>query len=210
MLKRLGATMVHFVGLGLVCAAAAYWVIKIITPQPTSAPPPLAPLPPREPDPVLAARLFGLVQTARPAVVAANIQVVGLFAAGSDSAAVLAVDGKPPRAYVIGQEVAPGAMLVEVTAEAAILEGPAGRQELRAPPVPVASLDMAPAAPAFTRQGNTLSAPGSSAAPAVRPMTPPQFAPPPPLNPQQQFAPPAPPPEPPPGPEGQPRPTATQ
>lgn len=221
-MKRLAAAAVHVLGLALVCAVAAYWVIRIITPPPTSAPPPMAPLPPREPDPVLAARLFGLVQTARPAVAAANIQVSGLFAAGPNSAAVLVVDGKPPRAFVIGQDVAPGATLVEVTAEAAILEGPAGRQELRAPPLPVASLETAAPAPAFTLQGNVLSAPSSNAAPAMRPITPPaQFAPPPPLTPQQQFMqppppqpqfpqPPAPQPMSPTGPDGQPRPTAPQ
>jgi general secretion pathway protein C len=171
--------------LAVVCAIAAYWVIRIITPPPSSAPPPIAAQPPRDPDPALSARLFGLVQTTR-AVVVSNIQVVGVFAAGEDSAAILTVDGKGPRAYVIGQEIVPGTTLTEVRADAVVIETAAGRQTLQVPPPPdlqVASA--APPPPAYTRQGNTLSAP-SGAAPAAPAAPPRAFTPP------RQFVPPQP------------------
>jgi general secretion pathway protein C len=174
-MKRLAAAFVHVVMLAIVCAIAAYWAIRIVTPQPTAAPPPLAAPPPRDPDPVLAARMFGLVQAA-PTAVLANVQVAGVFAAGADSSAVLIVDGKPARAYLVGQEVAQGTRLVEVRPDGVTLEGGGGRQELQVPPRQVASLGGAPPPPAFNLTGNTLSAPtqpGSAApAPLAAPMPP--------------------------------------
>jgi general secretion pathway protein C len=176
-MKKLAAALVHVVMLAVVCAIAAYWAIRIVTPQPTAAPPPLASPPPRDPDPVLAARMFGLVQAA-PAAVLANVQVAGVFAAGADSSAVLIVDGKPARAYLLGQEVAPGTRLVEVRSGGVTLEGAGGRQELQLPPRQVASLGGAPPPPAYNLTGNTLSAPTQPGgttpppAPATKPMLP--------------------------------------
>jgi general secretion pathway protein C len=168
-MKKLAAALIHVVMLALVGAVAAYWAIRIVTPQPTAAPPPLAVPPPRDPDPVLAARMFGLVQAPQTAV-AANIQVAGVFSAGQDSSAVLVVDGKPARAYLLGQEVASGARLVEVRPDGVTIESQGGRQELRLPPRQVASFGGAPPPPAFTLSGNTLSAPsqppGGATAPA--------------------------------------------
>lgn len=163
MLNKLGKVMLHVVMLAIVCAIGAYWVVRIVTPQPSAAPPPLAAAPPREPNPVLAARMFGLVQAPQAQAVS-NIQVSGVFAAGKDSSAVLAIDGKPPRAYVVGQELAPGTRLVEVQPEVVVLESGGVRQEIRMPPrSAVASLGGGvPPAPAYTLQGNVLSAPSSS------------------------------------------------
>ncbi len=179
-MKRLAAVFMHVVMLALVCAIAAYWAIRIVTPQPTAAPPPLAAPPPRDPDPVLAARMFGLVQVA-PTAVLANVQLAGVFAAGADSSAVLIVDGKPARAYLIGQELAPGTRLVEVRADGVTLESAAGgRQELSVPPRQVATLGGAPPPLAFNLTGNTLSAPsqpGSAAPASVATPMPPQTVP---------------------------------
>src|SRR5262245_47924305 len=97
-MKRFSTILMHLALLALVCAAAAYWIAKIATPAPTPAPPPVASPPPRDVDPVLAARMFGLVQLANTQVTA-NVQVSGVFAAGDRSSAVLVVDGKPSRAY---------------------------------------------------------------------------------------------------------------
>ncbi|GAB4478185.1 MAG: hypothetical protein OHK0044_24950 [Burkholderiaceae bacterium] len=166
--------LVHVVMLAVVCAIVAYWAIRIVTPPPTAAPPPLAAPPPRDPDPVLAARMFGLVKAALTTMLA-NVQVAGVFAAGAaDSSAVLIIDGKPARAFLLGQEVAPGLQLVEVHPDGVTIEGPGGRQELQVPPMPVASLSAAPPAPAYNLTGNTLSTPtapgGAAPAPAAAPM----------------------------------------
>jgi len=183
--------VLHVVLFALVAAIGAYWAVRIMTPSPIAAPPPLAAPPPREPDPVAAARLFGLVQVAVATV--SNIQVAGVFAAGADSSAILMVDGKPPRAFVLGQEVVSGARLVGVQSDSVVLGRAGGaRQELRAPQmVPAHSgttlpAGMTPAAaataapPAFKVEGDTLSATESNSFGFGRPPPPPN-----PIYPQQ-------------------------
>lgn len=190
MLKKFAAAAVHFVFFALVMAIAAYWGVKIFTPAPTAAPPPLPPPPVRDPDPVAAARMFGKVE--RVQAVATNVQAIGAFAAGRDSSAVLSVDGRPARVFLLGQEVAPGMKLVSVTAEAVVLDVGGGRQEVRLPARAVAAFGGAPPPPNFTREGNTLTAPsaGSVAAPGRPNMPAGMPVPPPPQMPPQQMAPP--------------------
>ena len=107
MLKKFAAAMVHLLFFAGVVAIGAYWSVRIFTPAPTSAPPPLPPPPLRDPDATAAARMFGKVEVAQVAV-AANIQSLGAFAAGKNSSAILVVDSKPPRVFLVGQEVVPG------------------------------------------------------------------------------------------------------
>jgi general secretion pathway protein C len=168
MFKRFLSVLLHFAMFAVVVAIAGYWVIKLVTPPPTSAPPPLAATPPRDPDPVLTARMFGLVQLPATAVVS-NVQLAGVFAAGRDSSAVLSVDGQQARAYVLGQEVAPGTTLKEVHADGVILASSSGQQELKMPERAVAAMGGPPPEPAFTRSGNTLSAPQQEGRPAAPP-----------------------------------------
>jgi hypothetical protein len=126
--------------------------------------------------------MFGLVQQAQTRV-AANIQVSGLFAAGSDSSAVLTVDGKPARVYVLGQDVTPGTRLVEVRADRVVLETGAGRQELQAPPRPAAGLATGAPARAYVLDGGSLTAVPSAGSGGGAPIAAPQrpaLAPPPP------------------------------
>jgi hypothetical protein len=178
MLKKLAAATVHLLFFAGVVAIGAYWGVRIFTPAPSTAPPPLPPPPLRDPDAALAARMFGKVAV-NPVAVATNIQGVGAFAAGKDSSAVLAVDGKPPRVYLIGQEVVPGTRVVTVTQEVVVLESPAGRQEVRLPPPPAVAMSGAPPPQNFSREGNTLTAPSVSGAPAIAPRPPPPPPPPP-------------------------------
>jgi hypothetical protein len=163
--KKFAFAAVHLVFFAGVMAIAAYWGIRIFTPAPIAAPPPLPPPPLRDPDPMAAARMFGKVDVVQS--VATNVQALGVFAAGKDSSAVLVVDGKPPRVFLVGQEVAPGMKLVSVTSEIAVLETSGGRQEVRMPARPVAQLGGLPAAPNFFRDGNTLTAPSSEGAPNI-------------------------------------------
>ena len=69
--------------------------------------------------------MFGLVQLANTQVTA-NVQVSGVFAAGTRSSAVLIVDGKPARAYLVGQQIAPGLTLAEVRQDGVTLESGGG------------------------------------------------------------------------------------
>ncbi|HZA94759.1 MAG TPA: hypothetical protein VE421_01380 [Burkholderiaceae bacterium] len=178
-MKKFAFAAVHLVFFVAVLAIAGYWGIRIFTPSPLAAPPPLPPPPLRDPDPVAAARMFGKVDVVQ--LVASNVQALGIFSAGKDSSAVLVVDGKPARVFLIGQEVAPGMKLVSVTPELAVLETTGGRQEVRMPAQPVAQLGGVPAAPNFFRDGNTLTAPSSDGAPNIprpAPMQAPRAAPP--------------------------------
>lgn len=136
MSNRFVPVLSHGLMLAAVCGIAAYWGQRILAPQPTAIQPPMTSAAPREPDPALAARMFGLVE--QPATrMAMNIEVTGVFAAGIDSSAILAVDGKPARVYLLGQNVASGTRLVEVLADSVIIESNGGRQELRLPPRPL-------------------------------------------------------------------------
>jgi general secretion pathway protein C len=186
--KKFAFAAVHLLFFVAALAIAGYWGIRIFTPSPLAAPPPLPPPPLRDPDPQAAARMFGKVDVVQS--VASNIQAVGIFSAGKDSSAVLVVDGKPARVFLVGQEVAPGMKLVSVTSEIAVLETAGGRQEVRMPAQPIAQLGGFPAAPNFFREGNTLTAPSSDGAPNIpRPSTPPPRSalPQPPPMPAQQF-----------------------
>ena len=161
MLKKLSSLLLHLGFLAVVCAIGAYWVLKIVTPPP-SAPPPAGAAPaPREADPTLAARMFGLVRTAPVAV--SNIEVAGVYSAGEDSSAILAVDGKPARVVLLGQTVSAGTKLVEVRPDGVTLDSNGARQELRLPLRPPIAMGGGPHRPeGFTREGGTLSAPGAA------------------------------------------------
>lgn len=187
MLKRFAAALLHLSMLALVCAIAAYWAIRILTPAPASVPPPQPAAALREADPVLAARMFGLVQAA-PSPSALSIQPLGAFAAGKDSAAILAVDGKPARVYLLSQEVARGATLVDVRKDAVTIEQGGVRRDFALPPQQVLGLGGSRPPPGYTRDGSTLTAPSVGTA-AQQPAAPPPRA----VQPRPQvFRPPAP------------------
>lgn len=194
MLKKFAAAAVHLVFFALVMAIAAYWGVRIFTPAPTAAPPPIPPPPLRDPDPVATARMFGKVERVQAAT--SNIQAVGAFSAGKDSSAVLSVDGRPARVFLLGQEVTPGLKLVSVGPEAVVLESGGARQEIRLPARAVAAFGGPPPPPNFSREGNMLTAPSAGGPAAARPNTPIMQLPQPP---QSQGVPQQPVPAPPPG-----------
>jgi len=163
--------------LALVVAIAAYWAIRILTPAPASQPPPPPPAAMREADPALAARMFGAVQAPPTLASALNVQPLGAFAAGRQSAAVLAVDGKPARVYLLDQEVASGARLVEVRKDAVTIEHGGVRRDFALPALPSVNLGGSPPPPGFTREGMVLTAPSVASA-AQPPSAVPRAAPP--------------------------------
>jgi hypothetical protein len=184
MLRKIAAAAVHLLFFAGVVAIAAYWSIRILTPAPTAAPPPLPPPPLRDPDAAAAARMFGKVEVPQT-VVAANIQAIGAFSAGRDSSAILTVDGKPPRVFLVGQEVVPGTKLASIESDVVVLDSPGGRQEVRLPPRPAVAMSGGPPPQNFQRDGNTLTAPSASAPGAAVPRPGPASPPPPPQPPPQ-------------------------
>lgn len=177
MLRNVAVGLLHLSMLALVCAVGAYWAIRILTPAPASVPPPQPAAALREADPTLAARMFGLVQAAPVAQQSLSVQAIGAYAAGSDSAAVLAVDGKPARVYLLNQEVFNGARLVEVRKDAVTLEQGGARREIALPTQPALGVGGPPPPATFTREGITLTAPSVPVAsqpptPQPRPLPP--------------------------------------
>jgi len=181
MMRKIATMALHLSMLALVCAIAAYWAIRIMTPAPASMPPPPPAAALREADPVLAARMFGLVQAA-PVQATLNVQALGAFAAGKDSAAVLAVDGRPARVYLLNQDVTGGAKLVAVRKDAVTIEQDGVRRDFALPAQQMLGLGGNRPPPAYTREGSTLTAPsvGGATPPAAvqpRPLPPRAAAP---------------------------------
>src|SRR5471032_1865319 len=92
-------------------ASLAYWGLQLFKPpqRPIAAVPPQAA---QQPGIEAARGLFGGQITV---ATASNYQLKGVVAArGKDSAAIVAVDGKPAMAVGVGREVAPGVTVKEV------------------------------------------------------------------------------------------------
>jgi|GEM_PF-6965829 len=164
---------VHLAGAAVASALIAYWGLRLAAPAaPVLAVAPGA-VPVRDPDTRLAARLFGDVAS-NPGASTRNVQVSGVFSAGRDSSAVLAIDGKSPRAFFLGQEVFAGARLVEVAPDSVSLEQDGVRTQYAAPVLAVARSSEPTAT--FRREGGTLTAPSQDApAPGARPNFAPRF-----------------------------------
>jgi general secretion pathway protein C len=107
--NRWAVAATTFVVWGLVAATAVYWAMKLSN---TGSAEPVAPAvraaPP--PDPVAVARLLGSVPSAQAqptvAPLSSRFQLFGVVSGGtSGGAALLSVDGKPPRPYRVGAPV---------------------------------------------------------------------------------------------------------
>jgi general secretion pathway protein C len=108
-MKRLPIVLT-LVALIALAASIAYWILQLYQPpqRPISAAPSVAAA---EPSMDAAATLFG-GQAA--AVVAANYQLTGVISAGTQSVAIIAANGSPAKALLIGKEIAPGVTVSEV------------------------------------------------------------------------------------------------
>lgn len=105
MKKRL-PLLISFILFIVLSASATYWGMHLFKPKPR---PVVAPPPPPQPDiPIeVAAGLFGGKLVAQTV---ANFQLKGVIASasGRGGTVVVAVDGKPLRAYGVGDEIMPG------------------------------------------------------------------------------------------------------
>jgi general secretion pathway protein C len=126
---------------GLVAASAVYWGLKL-TSRPSVAPAaPLAIRTPPPADPAAVARLLGaspVVAAATPAPsLSSRFALVGVVSSRSrQGAALIAVDGKPPKPYRVGAAVDEGIVLQSVESRRAVLAAPDG--------APVLTLDLPP------------------------------------------------------------------
>ena len=183
-MKRLPAllSLLLFVAL---CASIAYWVLQWLAPAPRPvAAPPVAgqPMPPLS----AASNLFG----GNPQSGASVVQLRGIIHSGraSDSVAIVAVEGKPPRALRVRSEVMPGLQLKEIRARTVILSERGGDREVMLPEfstITVAAQTAAqtgteagaPAEPAAQAQPPAQSPPAAQAPPPAQPPQAPQVVP---------------------------------
>jgi general secretion pathway protein C len=139
--------------------------------------------------------LFGLIPVAAPQVIAvasSNIKVVGILAAGQKGSAILAIDGKPGKVYMLGDKVDAQLKLISVDVRQVTLgqDGSTTRQTLAAPPKPeIGILTQGPSKTAAiggpTSGTSAFQIPGSAPTP-MSPITPPppaMISPPPIINP---------------------------
>jgi general secretion pathway protein C len=114
-----------FVVWALVAGCAAYWGLKLSS-RPSGAAAPVAMRANAPVDPAAVARVLGAspsVATAAPAPNAASrFALVGVVASAShQGAALISIDGKPPKPYRVGAAVDEGVVLQSVDARRAVL-----------------------------------------------------------------------------------------
>ncbi|MCO5105879.1 MAG: hypothetical protein M9907_02230 [Burkholderiaceae bacterium] len=186
----------------LLCATLAYWALQWLAPAVPIAPAGSLADQRDAPDLAAASRLFGMPVGSggtAPVAMPSNIQVLGVAASEVRGSAVLVVDGRPPKAFMVGDAVGADAKLVEVRSDAAVIERNGARIELAAPKrpsvatlssgparsdatagataPPVATAAPAPAAPLPAAPAPAASAPAVPAAAATIAVPPPQPAP---------------------------------
>lgn len=120
-LLRIAAASAIAIGVGLGAAL-------LLAPRPGSLPPAIIAAPPPSIDTTPAARLFGKNEALTTQVV-----VAGIISSEESGAAVLKIDGGPATAWRVGQEIAPGLILVGVDAGGIDLERDTGKSRVTAP-----------------------------------------------------------------------------
>ena len=166
----------------LLCGIVAYWALQLAGRKPSVAPPEIVADPRAGIDLVAAGGLFGATPVAggnAPPPEVANIQVIGIAADPARGAAILAVDGKPGKPFLVGDTIVAGTRLGAVNADAVVIDRGGTRIELAVPERPsVALLSSGPAAAAASGRGGAArptplppsqSAPPSPGAPGQPP-----------------------------------------
>lgn len=118
---------------GMLSAICAWWAIQLAAPRPLPAPShPVA----QADGPMLgaAARLFGDARAgAGTARAAENVTVIGVLSGGSRGSAILSVDGKPAKAYAVGDRLDATMSLLSVDAGRVVVGSPTRKIELTPP-----------------------------------------------------------------------------
>lgn len=171
-----------------VCGIATFWGLQLFAPRMAIAPAGSLVDWQKAPDLAAASRLFGMpasaVQSRRAAAAASNIKVIGVAASSQRGSAILSIDGKPPKAFMVGDKIDDHAMLVEVRPDVVIVEQAGGRVELPAPDRPDPAL--LSAGPSAASSASSVAAP-TSVTPALPRLAP---APPRPVPPAPEPVPP--------------------
>jgi len=120
-----------FVALLALAIGIGIWGAILLAPSPPPAPPTAVSDGALRTDTSPVAGWFGTGAGARIQVV-----VAGLIAAGPRGSAVLAIDGRPARAYAVGTQLAEGVTLAEVRGTGVVLDQGGERVEVEAAKLP--------------------------------------------------------------------------
>ncbi|PNM88256.1 general secretion pathway protein GspC [Achromobacter xylosoxidans] len=123
-------------------AGLGVWGAILLAPAPAALPAAVSAPAPRAADNTPVVLWFGRDEALRT-----QISVLGVIAAGLDGAAVFSVDGGPPLAWRVGDEVAPGIVLKDIGADAVTVEQGGRASRLATPASPAPDGGIARAAP---------------------------------------------------------------
>ena len=118
----------------LLGAVVAHWAVTLFAPRSPIAPPALTLDPRALPELQQAGQLFGVDRVAQAPAQLANVQVLGIVAAGARGSAILGIDGKPARAFAVGEQLNATQRLIEVRNNAVVIGNGAARYEVAPPP----------------------------------------------------------------------------
>ncbi len=123
-------------------ASVAYWALRLLGPTGTASGVPVASATPPAPDALAVARVLGAAQQVTVAAVAPGPSRYVLTGVVADrrqgGAALIAINGQPPKTYRVGAELEPGVRLASVGPRRAVLATEAeaaGRLQLELPPL---------------------------------------------------------------------------
>jgi general secretion pathway protein C len=118
----------------LLCAIVAWWALQLLAHQAPVAPAGAVARSQAPVDLAQAGRLFGGTAPAADAVPGrSDIRVTGVVAAGDSGVALLSVDGRPAKAFAVGQQVTEGIRLVAVEPTTVRVSSGGSIRELEAP-----------------------------------------------------------------------------
>lgn len=138
---------VHLVGVGLLAATAAYWMVRL-RPDPPRLAAPSETLPGRP-------TAMAVDDTARtvagwlaPGPLRMNVRVTGvaLSGRGQRAVALLSVDDQPARPFIVGESLPGGAVVSRIEADSVLLTRPDGQTRLPTPSVATVT-PVSPASP---------------------------------------------------------------
>lgn len=112
-------------------AGVGVWGVILLSPVPGAPPPAIAVAAPPAPDIRPVVEWFGAGAVSR-----VKLGSSGFIAAGAASTAILSLDGGTPRAYAVGQHLAPDLVLAEVHPDRVVILQGARRIEVAAPRLP--------------------------------------------------------------------------
>ncbi|GAA4343223.1 hypothetical protein GCM10023144_45890 [Pigmentiphaga soli] len=118
------------IALVALAAGVGVWGAVLLAPAPARVPPAAVAGPAARTDTQPVARWFG------GGGAKVQVTVAGLIAAGPHGSAVLAIDGRPPRAFAVGRQLADGVRLAEVRANGVVLDQDGERVEVPATVLP--------------------------------------------------------------------------